>query len=155
MALPIRNWRGRFVKKAASRKPRNKSSVQIEHNYSVGNVCDKNDCQKDQCSMHPDILKAKNVSADGWRSGRRIIELEVLLSSLKYCQVCRLGPVPLTSYNIIGEMRRGLSGYIYVKCQNPDCGEINRVPYGKTHRLKKSKPGMPCFAVNTKLSTGK
>ena len=31
-------------------------------------------------------------------------------------------------YNIVGEMKRGLGGYIYVKCQNVDCGEINCVP---------------------------
>ena len=64
-------------------------------------------------------------------------------------------PVPLTYNNIIGEMRRGLSDYLYVKCQNPDCGEINHVPDGKTHRFRKTKPGMPCFDVNTKLGTGK
>ena len=60
-------------------------------------------------------------------------------------------PVPLTYNNIIGEMRRGLSDYLYVKCQNPDCVEIKHVPDGKTHRLRKTKPGMPCFDVNTKL----
>ena len=116
-----------LLKKAAFRKSRTKSNVHIEHNKCIGNVCYKNDCQEDRCSMHPEILKAKNISADGWRSGRRIIELQVLLSSLKFCQGCKLWSVPLTYYNIIGEMRRGLCGYIYVKCQNPDCGKNTQI----------------------------
>ena len=153
VTLPKRDPRGRYAKKNAVRKKRIRSSIQIEHNYCVGSVCDGNECRDDLCAMHPP-LKSKNIRADGWKFGRRVVELDVLLSSLKYCRACRLGPVPLTYYNVVGEMKRGLGGYIYVKCQNVDCGEINCVPYGKTHRLKKSKPGMPCFAVNTKLGTG-
>ena len=79
--------------------------------------------------MQAEILNDKNVSADGWRSGRRIIELQVRLSSLKYCQGGRLGPVPLTYYNIIEEMSCGTLLVIYANCQNLDCGEINCVPY--------------------------
>jgi len=40
----------------------------------------------------------------------------------------------------------------FMWCGNADCGEINRVPYGKTHRLKPR--GIPCFAANTKLGIG-
>ena len=64
-------------------------------------------------------------------------------------------PVPLTYNNFIGEMTSGLSDYFYVKCKILDCGEINHVPDGKTHRLRKMKPGITCFDVNTKLGTGK
>ncbi|XP_053374280.1 uncharacterized protein LOC128545997 [Mercenaria mercenaria] len=48
-------------------------------------------------------------------------------------------------------MKKGLSGYLYVQCQNIECGYINCVPHGKTHHMKQK--GMPCFAVNTKLGT--
>ena len=45
---------------------------------------------------------------DGWKFGRRAVELDVLLSSLKYCRACWSGPVPLTCYNVVGEMKQGL-----------------------------------------------
>ncbi|KAH3811826.1 hypothetical protein DPMN_140241, partial [Dreissena polymorpha] len=54
-------------------------------------------------------------------------------------------------YNIVGELQNGLSGFVYVVCENPDCREVNRVAYGKQHHLKIR--GMPCFDVNTKLGT--
>lgn len=95
----------------------------------------------------------KHVDREGWKEGRRLVEFFVLLSSLKTCTFCRLGPVPLTVYSIIGEMKKGLGGYLYVRCMNPDCGQVNIAPYGKTHRQKKK--GMPCFVANTKLGTCK
>lgn len=49
---------------------------------------------------------------------------------LKVCKKCRLGPIPFTFHNIIGELQKGLAGYLYVACQNPECGLINMVPYG-------------------------
>ena len=33
--------------------------------------------------------------------------------------------------------------------------EVNLVPYGKTHRNKKNKAGMPSFVINSKLGIGK
>ena len=54
------------------------------------------------------------------RTGHPTFCTEILLKP----QRCRMRPVPLTYNNIIGEMRRGLSDYLYVKCQNPACGEI-------------------------------
>lgn len=135
-SLQTRDNRGRFVKNNASRNKRRKSNIQIEHNYCVGSVCEGQGCVDSQCGLH-DRLNSKNISAEGWKYGRRVVELDVLLSSLKYCSSCRLGPVPLTFYNIVGEMKKGLGGFIYVKCQNSDCGAVNRVPYGKTHKKKK------------------
>ena len=70
-----------------------------------------------------------------------------------YCQKCRLGPVLLTRYSVVGELRKGLSGYLNVQCQNVDCMQVNRVVYGKTHRV--NTRGMPCFSANTKLGVGK
>ncbi|KAL4220167.1 hypothetical protein ACF0H5_020576 [Mactra antiquata] len=49
------------------------------------------------------------------------------------------------------ELKRGLSGYLYVKCSYQECGHVNKVPYGKIHRVKGT--GAPCFVVNTKLGT--
>lgn len=74
-------------------------------------------------------------------------------SELKVCKNCRLGPIPLTFHNIIWELQKELTGYLYVACQNLECGHINIVPYGHTNRVK--KPEAPCYVVNTKLGTGK
>lgn len=88
-----------------------------------------------------------------WMDGRRVMELGVLLENLSSCSHCRMGPIPLYKENIVGERRRGLRGYLYIMCMNPECGEVNMVPYGKTHRQNKKTTGMPCFVVNTKLGT--
>lgn len=96
---------------------------------------------------------AMNGCNIGCREGRRVMELSVLLESLRVCQQCKLGPVPLTVYNVLGERKKGLGGYIYVMCQNSDCLAVNRAPYGKTHHNKKR--GSPCFDVNTKLGIDK
>ena len=84
--------------------------------------------------------------------GRRLVEWEVLLENLRHCKNCRLGPVPLTINSIKGELQKGLSGFLYVECEN--CGFVNSAAYGKTHRIATTSQGMPCFTVNTKLGTG-
>lgn len=55
--------------------------MHIGHNYDVGHVCKGPDCQNEHCRLHP--RNSNNVSADEWKSGRRIIELDVLLSAIK------------------------------------------------------------------------
>lgn len=49
-----------------------------------------------------------------------------------------MGPVPLTEASVLGEMRKGLGGYLYIKCQNSDCGAVIRVPNGYIHQIKKT-----------------
>ena len=80
------------------------------------------------------------------------MEWNVLLDNLQSCPVCRMGPIPLTKDSLVGELQKGLSGYIYVRCGNNDCQAVVQAAYGKTHHMKKK--GMPCFVVNTKLGTG-
>jgi len=76
------------------------SNIVIEHNYAT--------CNNSSEESAPKL--GKSVSKDGWREGRRIAEFGVLLEQLKYCQYCRLGPVPLTFYNVVGELQKGLGG---------------------------------------------
>lgn len=127
--------------------------VENDHNFGTAHMCVGVGCPMASCPLYNNIRLGKYASREGWKKGRRIMELGVLLSELKVCKKCRLGPVPLTFHNIIGELQKGLAGYLYVACQNPECGHINMVPYGQTHRVKKT--GAPCFVVNTKLGTGK
>ena len=103
---------------------------------------------------HPYILT--NVGSDcteskPWLEGRRLVEWEVLLTNLRACQKCRLGSLPFMLNSVQGEFQKCLSGYLYVKCGSSKCGKVNRVAYGKTHRLLGKSNGMTCFDINTKL----
>ena len=150
----IRDKKGRFSSKKTKKGTQIKSKgIMEEHNYISGHICNETDCKFADCPLNNNIKLIKSVNRNGWKIGRRIVEFGILLSGLSSCKVCRLGPIPLTVYSVVGELRKGLGGYLYVKCQNVDCNEVNIVPYGKTHHLKKK--GSPCFAVNTKLGIGK
>ncbi|KAL4222716.1 hypothetical protein ACF0H5_018757 [Mactra antiquata] len=116
MAEKVRNKRSRFSK----RRYVGSDKVILVHNYASGKMIDE--------SQHPE---------DGeWRIGRIVMELGVLLDALRFCEECGLGPVPLTVYSVVNELKRGLSGYLYVKCSYEECGHVNKVPYGKTHWVK-------------------
>ena len=144
-----RDARGRYKKpklNVCRRKP--DLPIEIEHNYSSGHMCLGDGCNNKNCPF-----VNEKVARDGWKQGRRIVEFDILLSNLKSCKFCLLGPIPLTYYNVVDEMQRGLGGYLYVRCQNEHCGKVNNVAYGSTYH-EHNKTGMPCFTVNTKLGTG-
>ena len=153
MASVERDKRGSFFSEKKKRSY-SKTNVLIHHNFGVGHTCNVSKCLSNECPLSNNYNFGKNVSREGWKTGRRIVELEVLLRSLQSCKAFRLGPVPLTYDSVVVELQRGLWGYLYVKCSNIECAEINIIPYGKTHRTPGSK-GIPSFAVNTKLGTGK
>ena len=122
-------------------------SKHLDHDYV--SVC------RDARGDREEMVFGKKILQNGWRLGRQIVEWETLLSNLRYCEQCRLGPVPLTLDNVVGEMQCGLGGYLYVRCVNPSCQFVNRAAYGKVHRqASKKKTGMPCFVINTKLGAG-
>jgi len=52
----------------------------------------------------------------------------------------------------VGELQRGLGGFLYLRCLNIDCEQVNIVSM-KNQRPGKTK-GIPCFVANTKLGTG-
>ena len=111
-------------------------SVVIEHNYSNTTLCNcQGDCSSIKCNNFHVKLPA-GVRQNGWRDGRRLVEV-FFLDNLTFCSFCKLGPVPLTAYNVVGELQKKLCGYLYVVCQNDDCQFVTRVAYGKTHRQKK------------------
>ncbi|XP_048775313.2 uncharacterized protein LOC125679906 [Ostrea edulis] len=77
-------------------------------------------------------------STNEWRSGRRVVELDVL-AKLMYCVVCR---TPLHLSNTEGEKRYGLASTLYIRCMN--CHVLNDV-----HTGKKSQRS---FDINLKLA---
>lgn len=80
-----------------------------DHNYANTGLCNAESCEsvESQSDFHQKIKLGSNVSREGWRDGRRIVELVLLLENLKYCQSCKLGLVPLAYYNIVGELQKG------------------------------------------------
>ena len=143
MAAPIRDDRGRFSKSYKQPKRSKKSNLSLDHNYSLGQTV---------CDIGNNLRTDKHFN-EKWKEGRRCVEFGVLLENLRFCKACGLGPVALSVNSIVGERKKGLSGYLFVRCENVYCEFVNCVPYGKTHHVKKR--GMPCFAANTKLGTGK
>lgn len=103
-----RDIRGRF------RIIRNNENVYVEkdHNFGTAHMCVGVGCSMPSCPLYNNIRLGKYASREGWKEGRQIMELGVLLSELKVCKKCRLGPVPLTYHNIIGELKKGLAGYL-------------------------------------------
>lgn len=144
--MQMRDKRGRFTRPPSTRRKKTDQRVIIDHNYAIGHMCSDSNCEEK-------LKLPDNASRYSWKVGRRVIEFDCLLSGLKFYQGCLLGPVPLTYDSVVGELKRGLGGYLYVMCSNTDCRYINKVAYGKTHHIRKR--GMPCFSVNTKLETGK
>ena len=160
--IKIRDKKGRFAKKtlASVTKTLNRpSSILIDHNYEPGHMCSGEGCEN--CPMFSQLPKGVNID---WKQGRRLLELFVLLDNLQTCGACKLGPVPLTLWNVVGERKNALGGWYYVKCLNPDCGYVNKVGYGKRHLTKETRPdsddikrntGRSAFVINTKLGAGK
>lgn len=151
---PTRDSKGRFSGRKISKTFRGIQRVLKDNNYESGHTCENDPCEDSNCPLFNNIKLGKYAEKHSWQYGRRIIEFGALLDNLRSCKYCKLGPVPLTYLNIVGELRKGLGGYLYVKCMNVECGEVNLVSYGKTHRDKKKKAGMPCFVINTELGTG-
>ena len=127
-------------------------SCRIPTQYHKKSIRSDHDCYGNTGNVN---IVTSNAD-ERWKIGRRLVEWDVLLSNLKFCKKCGLGPVSLTHESIQGELQKGLGGYLYVKCSYNDCGFVNRAAYGKTYHEPSTKghSGMPCFAVNTKLGTG-
>ena len=89
-----------------------------------------------------------NGEQSGWGSG----------IFMQYCQACKLCAVPLTVYNVNGELQKGLSGFLYTHGLSK-CGEWPHQPgsiqESSPHKQIKKCGIMPCFDVNTKLGTGR
>ena len=70
-----------------------------------------------------------------------------MLSALKFCKSCKLRPVPLAYYNVVGELKCELGGiYLpYVKCLNTDCGVVKLCPIWKNPSYERN--GLGCRAL--------
>ena len=133
-----RRWKGKFMKpgkcarlEALSKKTRKtiNESFEDENEKRIEGIC---------------------IEDSEWGNGRRIIELRHLAEQLKACKMCAK---PLLLHKTEREQQVGYASILYVSC---DCGIINTVTTGKSHRPPdKSNRGMPVYDVNTKAVLGK
>lgn len=84
----------------------------------------------------------KPIPDDSWKSGRRIVELDVLAKRM-FCASCN---TPLHLSNIESERRYGLGSILFIRCQNNVCWALNDVKTGKRSQ--------GAFDVNSKLALG-
>ncbi|CAG2185916.1 unnamed protein product [Mytilus edulis] len=151
-SVVCRDKRGRFSKTLQeTSEPEVAENIEIDHNYGVGHLCIAGATGCAVCCPGIDKLlgSTKINTSTSWHSGRRLVEWGTLLDHLKFCSRCYNGPLILSHETIKGEMKCGLGGYLYIQCTS--CQELNRVPYGSTHKENPSSKGMPSFCVNTKL----
>ena len=67
-------------------------------------MCVGSGCCTPTCPIYNNVKFGKYATRNGWKERKRIVEFHVLLLS---------EPVPLTFDNVIGEMQKGLGGYLY------------------------------------------
>lgn len=101
------DWqKGRFTQPPTQRKKMDRRVI-VDHHYAIGHMCSD--------SINEERLKLPdNAGRNSWKVGRRVIEYDCLFSGLKFCQSCLLGPVPITYDSVVGELKEGLGGYLYV-----------------------------------------
>lgn len=88
--------RGRFTQPSTQRKKLDRRVIIHYHKYAIGHMCSDSNCE--ERLKLPDNASSRN----SWKVGRHVIEFDCLLSGLKFCQNCLLGPVPLTFDSVIG-----------------------------------------------------
>ncbi|CAC5366709.1 unnamed protein product [Mytilus coruscus] len=80
---------------------------------------------------------------------RLVTELDTLANQLKGCRECS---IPLHLHDPKGVRCYGLTGIVYIICQNSSCQTLNRIKLGKVH-FGREKKGVGIFYVNTKAAT--
>ena len=106
---------GKLVKKTGDKtgKPHTKKSKQDHADY----------CLIDKCNQAP---PKGHVTPEDVITGRRVVEWGVLLEELtRGCHSCGLGPLTLSLFSVVGELVKGLGGYLYVECSV--CRFISRI----------------------------
>ena len=110
--MKVRDRKGRYKAKN-KRKLRKEPNIHVDHNNPhVLNICK---CKIGNCPIYEHRQKG---SAGGWRKARRVIEFDDLVRNLALLTAMSSWTFILTSDNIVGELQKGLGGYLYVMCSN-------------------------------------
>jgi len=77
--------------------------VKIDQNSSSWVFCNGISCENRKCPVESRF----HSESDGWRIGRRVVKLAVILDRLRTWEMCGFGPVPLTIFSTQGETKWG------------------------------------------------
>lgn len=143
---------GRFSNKSKLRRAnRAATAVSAYRNSKTNNVDDSLSTvqllDSERENAPPTQADNGNVHVDvnSWNSGRRIVELGHMAKQMN-CTDC---DKTLNLFNIVNETRYGFGSLLLIECE---CGIVNEVTTGKTHRV--GARGPPVFDVNTKAALG-
>ena len=96
--------------------------------------------------------KKSDIYGEFSLTGRRVVELGVLAKALdEGCNACN---TPLRLSDCTDETVSGLGPFLYIVCQNTECGQINQCSTNKAHGVAGTMRGRKIFDVNTKLAAG-
>ena len=109
-------------------------------------------CKRKFEKVGEDVENANDRRSDFKLSGRRVVELDLLVKVLD--EGCKACGNPLQLSNCFHETVSGLGSLLYLTCANGECAEINVCKTNKTHRIRSIQRGRPIFDVNTKLAAG-
>ncbi|KAL9958594.1 hypothetical protein ACROYT_G035628, partial [Oculina patagonica] len=131
---------GRFRKKKTLNRSKSVSNV-LKNKWSAYR------------SFNSEVIEEESDFSDAFSlPGRRVLELGVLAKSLdEGCKACK---TPLRLSDCTDETISGLGSFLYIVCQNTECGEINQCTTNKAHRVAGNTRGRKIFYVNTKLAAG-
>lgn len=147
-----RNKKGQFTKNSVFIKYEQTQKSKIskptlhDHDY-VGSYTTSNDTAASETLVAENVV----VSTDedySWKSGRRIVSLDILAKGLSSCLLCR---IPLSLHCCVKEQRFSLGSYLFMRCNN--CHTVNKIPTGRQHSTFNKGP--PSWDVNVKTSLGK
>lgn len=94
------------------------------------------------------VKQQKSSSYDGWKIGRRVVELAVLAEGLRSCKGCG---ERLNIEDAVNESKFGLGGCLHVRCR--DCRQENSVPLGKRHATVNGQRKI--WDINSKVAVGR
>ena len=117
-----------------------KTNIKTRRDHLTPGRYSKKLCRESGCSVSENVvLGVPDESTLVWHDGRRMVELGVLSEGLGECDSSECDKV-LDLRNTVSETRSGLGCLLWVRCS---CGELNRVPTGKSHiEREKGSPYM-------------
>jgi len=92
----------------------------------------------------------RNTYHQGWKAGRRIVDLGILAEGLRCCKSC--GKENMSMDNIIKETKFGLGGLLHILCKN--CAAVNKVALGKRHGIA-NQDHQKVWDINSKAAIGR
>jgi hypothetical protein len=138
------------------------NNVIIEEKLDIPNKNSSSCDTPQECQENEDIYPSGTSESESeeeheeeicWRSGRRVVELGILVDNLeKGCAACSR---PLDLRFCEDERRYGLGSLLYIRCQQEACSHLSPVSTGKRRNAETNvKCNNPAWEINFKVAAG-